>query len=341
MGFEDRPYYRDKSGSAGNPLLWLVSGSLPLFTAFGIRVRAHAIMVLYIAWEILFPGEGDIPIRERSIAMGILFGIVLLHEFGHCFSARWVGGEADEILMHPLGGLAFAHPPRRPWPTFLTVAGGPAVNIILCAICAVILYASFGYVPWTPLRLHSISEYRNFAQWGMYPLLVYQLSWQIFAFNVFVPVFPLDGGQMLQTALWKWIGYYRSMVVSTTIGIAGGAIAGLLGIMWGSPLLATAGILGLLWCFQMRRQIIAQGPGVDWELENDEYAYSASLRPEGRKHVTKRSIKRAQRVARQEAVEQKRIDAILAKVSAQGMHSLNWMEKRTLHKATERQRRGR
>ena len=32
------------------------------------------------------------------------------------------------------------------------------------------------------------------------------------------------------------------------------------------------------------------------------------------------------------------IDAILAKVSAQGMNSLTWLEKRTLKRATERQR---
>jgi hypothetical protein len=40
----------------------------------------------------------------------------------------------------------------------------------------------------------------------------------------------------------------------------------------------------------------------------------------------------------QETAERDRIDAILAKVSAQGMHSLTWGEKRALRKATERQR---
>ena len=39
-----------------------------------------------------------------------------------------------------------------------------------------------------------------------------------------------------------------------------------------------------------------------------------------------------------EQAEQARIDAILDKVSAHGMQSLTWWEKRTLRKATERQR---
>ena len=44
------------------------------------------------------------------------------------------------------------------------------------------------------------------------------------------------------------------------------------------------------------------------------------------------------KVAERDESEQARIDAILAKVSAHGMHSLTWLEKRTLRKATERQR---
>ncbi len=44
---------------------------------------------------------------DRVESMTALFAIVLMHEFGHCFAARWVGGEAEDILMSPLGG------PRR------------------------------------------------------------------------------------------------------------------------------------------------------------------------------------------------------------------------------------
>jgi hypothetical protein len=50
---------------------------------------------------------------------------------------------------------------------------------------------------------------------------------------------------------------------------------------------------------------------------------------------------RARRQQKQQALEraeQQQIDAILAKVSAKGMNSLTWLEKRTLRRATERQR---
>ena len=69
-------------------------------------------------------GHSSLGWQVRAETMSIYFVIILLHEFGHCFAGRWVGGEADEILMTPLGGLAFARPPKRPLPTFITVAAG-------------------------------------------------------------------------------------------------------------------------------------------------------------------------------------------------------------------------
>ena len=49
-------------------------------------------------------------------------------------------------------------------------------------------------------------------------------------------------------------------------------------------------------------------------------------------------MNRLRRQAKLEEQEQGKIDVILAKVSAQGMQSLTWTERRTLKRATERQR---
>src|SRR5437763_7763906 len=138
MAWQDRPYYRDRSTSAGGPLMWLLAGSVPLGTWFGIRVRMHASMVILIVLALLFPKAlGGVYLSLSSMA--VLFSIVLLHEFGHCLASRSVGGDPIEILMHPLGGLASANPPQRPWPTFWTVAGGPLVNVLICALAASLL----------------------------------------------------------------------------------------------------------------------------------------------------------------------------------------------------------
>ena len=94
MAWQDRPYYRDQRGSSGNPLMWVLTGSVHLFTVFGIRVRAHASLIILVTLVLLFGGSG-VTAEMRVQSMTILFIVILLHEFGHCFAARWEGGDAN------------------------------------------------------------------------------------------------------------------------------------------------------------------------------------------------------------------------------------------------------
>ncbi len=112
--------------------------------------------------------------------------------------------------MHPLGGLAFARAPHRPLPTFITVAGGPAVNVVICLLTGGVLWALYGWLPWNPFRFRPISGFES-ASWlnvWSYTYWVYQVSWMLLCFNL-LPIFPLDGGQMLQSILWPKFGYYK------------------------------------------------------------------------------------------------------------------------------------
>src|SRR5437868_1471752 len=100
MGWEDRPYYRDRPpGQPGGPIGWLLYGSVPLFTAFGIRVRAHASLIVIAGFMLVLGMGGGTDFIDRAYGITALFGVILLHEFGHCFAARWTGGEAKDILM--------------------------------------------------------------------------------------------------------------------------------------------------------------------------------------------------------------------------------------------------
>src|SRR4051812_37317216 len=112
MGWQDRSYYRDSGQGSGNPLMWAAYGRLPLFTIFGIRVQIHASLIIWIAITLLLGMGRGFGWQDRLIASVAIFLIILLHEFGHCFAARWMGGTADEIVMHPLGGVALTAPPR-------------------------------------------------------------------------------------------------------------------------------------------------------------------------------------------------------------------------------------
>lgn len=339
MGWQDRSYYRDSGRGAGNPFMWLLTGSVPLFTAFGIRVRAHATLLVAIVLVLLLGwGQGTSSWQDRVIGAMSLFLIVLLHEFGHCFAARSVGGSAEDIVMHPLGGLAMAQPPRRPWPTFVTVAGGPLVNVIICVIAGLLLFAFYHTLPWNPFVPQSIHEYVSFASWGRWVWWIYWTSWMLLAFNL-LPIYPLDGGQMLQSILWPKFGYYRSMMFAAVTGIIAAIIAGMIAIATLHISLAILAGLGVFYCVRQRRMLLAEGPyGFSDETDYSASTFNHHDDPPKHRKLNKRRFKRAQKREAEERDEQDRVDQILAKVSAHGMNSLTFWEKRSLKKATERQR---
>src|SRR5882724_1335547 len=106
-------------------------GSFRLFRFYGVDVFLH--------WSWLLVASYEISTRSRSYSSPAwnvleycsLFGIVLLHEFGHTFACRQVGGEANYIVLWPLGGIALAKPPPRPGATLWTIVAGPLVNVAL------------------------------------------------------------------------------------------------------------------------------------------------------------------------------------------------------------------
>jgi Zn-dependent protease len=129
-----------------NPMSW----SIPLFRVYGILVRVHILFIVFSAGMLIrqLASENN-PIRWYDavlVYVVLQFVIVLLHEFGHCYAARSVGGDAKEVLMWPLGGLAYVEVPNTPRANWIATAGGPAVNVIICAACATGL-AVGGYLP--------------------------------------------------------------------------------------------------------------------------------------------------------------------------------------------------
>ena len=338
MAWQDRQYYRDPGSGAGNPLMWLLTGSVPLFTIFGIRVRAHAALILLIGLVLLFGLGRGTTLADRVTSMSILFGIILLHEFGHCFAARWTGGSAEEIILTPLGGLAMTMARRRPWPTFVTVAGGPLVNVIICVVTAAALLA-LGFRP--PLNPWGFLSVRgadlSWFNTAYYLYWIYFLSYILLLFNL-LPIFPLDGGQLLQSILWPKAGYYRSMMWTMNTGLILSVPLFLFGLTGGGLLVALIAVMCAINCWQMRAMLKAEGP---WGFsDEDSVDYTSSLYEPPRKpsRRDRRAEKRAARLEQQERAERLRIDAILDKVSRHGMHSLSWWEKRSLKKATEHQR---
>src|ERR1700678_4573164 len=109
-------------------------GSIRLFRFAGIDLYLHFSWFLVAVYEIQSRKGNYSSITWNVLEYLALFLIVMLHEFGHALACRQVGGRADQILLWPLGGVAYVDPPPRPGATLWSIAAGPLVNLALFPI---------------------------------------------------------------------------------------------------------------------------------------------------------------------------------------------------------------
>jgi Zn-dependent protease len=184
-------------------------GSIRLFRFSEIDVFLHWSWFLLAFYEIN-ARKG----RYSSIGWNVaeylaLFLIVTLHEFGHSLACRQVGGQANQIVLWPLGGVAYVNPPQRPGATLWSIAAGPLVNVVLAPIIMGIgrvslLWGWYAAVPDLRTLIHAI----------------FYIDVGLLIFNI-LPIYPLDGGQILRALLWFVLGRARSLMVATILGFVG------------------------------------------------------------------------------------------------------------------------
>lgn len=174
-----------------------------------------------------------------------LFLIVLLHEYGHMLACRQVGGTANQIVLWPLGGVAYVDPPPRPGATLWSIAAGPLVNVTLAPVLFLLLIISraLGWQQTVP-NLH------------VFVRSVFVIDLVLLVFNM-LPVYPLDGGQILRSLLWFVIGRARSLMVATVIGLAGVAGLVVLAVRVGSMWFGILSFFMLINCWAGLKQSIA------------------------------------------------------------------------------------
>jgi Zn-dependent protease/predicted transcriptional regulator len=131
-----------------------------------------------------------------SYALGLasvllLFASILAHEFGHALVARRHGIEIEEIDLWLLGGVSrMRGEAHDPGDELRYAIAGPAVTLVIAAcfgVAAALLPSS------TPEVVRALVEYQAFVNVA---ILVLNL----------LPAFPLDGGRVLRSLLWRRSG---------------------------------------------------------------------------------------------------------------------------------------
>ncbi len=183
-----------------------MQGSIRLFRIFGITVFLHWAWFLVALYEIRSGSAKYSSIIWNVLEYLSLFLIVLLHEFGHSLACRRVGGQAEQIVLWPLGGIAYVSPPQRPGAMLWSIAAGPLVNVALFPVLSIIVMAT-----------HGSESLPNAA--ALF-LTVWKINIGILIFNL-LPIYPLDGGQIVRSLLWFLFGRARSLMIAAIIGFIG------------------------------------------------------------------------------------------------------------------------
>ena len=185
---------------------------------------------MYLRLSILYPqlsGGGAVGLAIGSAVL--FFGSVLVHELAHALVAQARGIRVQDITLFLFGGATRARVESRgPGDEFLIALVGPLTSALLAGLFAIIagpgrdllsrpLAGSFGYLAWTNLLLAG--------------------------FNL-VPGFPLDGGRLLRSAIWKTTG---SLGRATRIASVAGQAVGWLLVAGGVAWLLAGDLAGGIW----------------------------------------------------------------------------------------------
>jgi Zn-dependent protease len=352
-----------------DPFTW----SLPLGRLFGINVRMHVLFPLFILvmWlraatdkDVGIPGYAT----DTLVVLVLLFFAVLLHELGHCMGARLVDGEAREILLWPLGGLARCDVPNTPRAHFILAAGGPVVNVLLCLVTGLALAAaslrpslnptfdqlwrtelySWADGQWYGSLKYTADLANHLEAWQVLLARFFWVNWVLFLVNVCILGYPLDGGQMTQALLWPRLGYKQAMMTAVFLGFLFMFIIGVYALVVKDPLVFCLALFIYFACKQQWIILETGGEeslfGYDFSqgytsLERDQPRATRRRRPNFfQRWLQRRAARRLQREQEDLLAEEQRMDDLLAKIQREGRQALTDEENRFLKRVADKYR---
>ncbi|MGD0169517.1 MAG: site-2 protease family protein [Smithella sp.] len=214
-----------------------------LFKVFGFEIKVDISWLLLAALLTWTLASGLFPEYYKSLSpeaywwMGAagaagLFASIIIHELTHSLMARHYGLSIKGITLFIFGGVAqMENEPPHPRAEFMIAIVGPLASCIL-GIFFFLLY-NVGEKSGWPLAVNGALDYLS---WSNIILAVFNL----------IPAFPLDGGRILRSALWKW---KKDLRWSTDVSAQMGSGFGLLLIIMGIIYIVRGNFVNGLWWF--------------------------------------------------------------------------------------------
>lgn len=232
----------------------------------GTDVKIHLTFLMLLAYIAL----SNLKYGAASAIFGVVFvvlvfGCILLHEFGHVFAARKFGIRTPDVTLYPIGGVArLERMPERPVQELIVALAGPAVNVVIAAALSIVLIALGIGV--------SLTGVGGFAFGGLSSLIVGLVAVNVWLvlFNM-IPAFPMDGGRVLRALLAMRMSYARATRIAAKVGRALAVVAGAIGVFY-SPMLV---FIAIFIYFAAGQEAAA----ADWRERNSGFFQTDAPRP--------------------------------------------------------------
>lgn len=178
------------------------------FNLFGLRIETN--------WSILLLFIlGFVTNNMLFWLTAILF--IFIHELGHVIAGWLFKIETEKVVLGIFGGMAcFKTTLQTPLQILVVSAGGPLANALLVPITLLCPEQVF----WSNLLL---------------------------LFNL-LPIYPLDGGQMLRAALWQWFGLRNGTIYAARISQVFIVVGLVAVVVFGNPIMQILSII-YAWSF--------------------------------------------------------------------------------------------
>lgn len=183
-------------------------GSFPIARVFGTTVRVDLSWIfLILATAIFWPGD---PLGG-VLNLLMVFGLVVLHEFGHTFAARAFGIEVIDITLWFLGGMArMREIPEKPFVEGAIALAGPAVNFLLAALAVPVLIG-LGIADLNGIALDFTASAGGLA-------VNFILVNLFMGVSNLLPAFPMDGGRVFRAACGLFTNWLTATRIAATVG---------------------------------------------------------------------------------------------------------------------------
>lgn len=193
-----------------------MKGAFQIAKIAGIPVKLHWSFVLMLVWVTIEGRRNGMNWESVGWFAVLMIGVficVILHEFGHAFSAKRYGVRTKDIILSPLGGVARLDGlPEKPIDESVVAFAGPLVNIFLAGI-----FGGYGWMT-SSIDFSNLGTSRLvFGNPENFVTLFLLINIFLALFNL-IPAFPMDGGRIFRSLLSPSLGRRRATLVTTYLG---------------------------------------------------------------------------------------------------------------------------